>query len=168
MEGDALLLLGLGLLGAALLLLVAEVFIPSGGLLSIGSGAAAIAGVVALFRYDQQWGLIGVLSIVVLGPMAFGFALKVWPNTPIGRRMLLGDRTEEEIVHEQLAQKEQLDRMRALVGAEGVALTPLRPIGTIKIGDQRFDALSEIDLIEAGQRVVVTDAGNNQIKVRKA
>ena len=168
MEGDALLLLGLGLLGTALLLLVAEVFLPSGGLLSIGSGVAAIAGVIALFRYDQQWGLIGVLSIVVLGPIAFGFALKVWPSTPIGRRMLLGDRTEEEIAHEQLAKKEQLDRMRALVGAEGVALTPLRPVGMIKIGDQRFDALSEIDLIETGQRVVVTDAGNNQIKVRKA
>ncbi len=168
MGEDALLLTGLGLLGAALLLLMAEVFIPSGGLLGLGSAAAAIGGIVVLFRYNQTWGLLGILGVLVMGPMAFGFALKIWPSTPIGRRMLLGDRTEEDIAKEQQALREQQERLRALVGAQGVALTPLRPVGTIQLGNQRFDALSEIDLIEPGEKVVVVEARDNQIKVRKA
>jgi len=160
------LLLGLGLIAAGVLLMVAEVFIPSGGILAILAGVSSLVGVVILFRADTTWGLIGVLSVLVLAPIAISFALRVWPNTPIGRRMLLGDLTEEEIARQRLAEKAERDRWRALVGAEGVVMTPLRPIGVVRIGDARYDALAETGLIESGARVRVTAVQDNQIKVR--
>lgn len=166
MGEEGLLLLGLGLLAAGVLLMVAEVFIPSGGLLAIGAGVTSLVGVVVLFKYDQTWGLIGVLSLLVLGPLALGFALRVWPNTPIGRRMLLGDMTEEEIARQRLAEQEERDRRLALIGAEGVVVTPLRPVGIVRIGDTKYDALAETGLLDTGARVRVTAVYDNQIKVR--
>lgn len=160
------LLLGLGLLAAGVLLMVAEVFIPSGGLLAIAAGATTIVGVVVLFRYDSTWGLIGILCVLVLGPVAFSFALRVWPHTPLGRRMLLGDLTEEEIAQQRLAEKEERDRRLAMIGAEGVVVTPLRPVGVVRIGETRYEALAESGLIETGSKVRVTEVYDNQIKVR--
>jgi membrane-bound ClpP family serine protease len=52
------------------------------------------------------------------------------------------------------------------VGAEGVVVSPLRPVGVVRIGDARYDALAEAGLIEPGARVRVSEVYDNQIKVR--
>lgn len=58
LDGNTVLLVGLRLSAAALLLVIAEVFLPSAGLLSIGAGAAAIAGMMVLFKHPDgpTWG----------------------------------------------------------------------------------------------------------------
>ncbi|MEL7472700.1 MAG: NfeD family protein [Planctomycetota bacterium] len=158
---------GLGLLGLGVVLIAVELFIPSGGLIAVGAAIAAIAGVVMLFRHDSTWGLIGMLGVVVLGPMAGAFALRVYPNTPLGRKMIYGD-TGEDIA---LEQAERMDRERdaalALLDAEGEALTDLRPVGTVLIEGERVEALAEGDLIELGARVRVTRVEHGQVKVRE-
>ena len=58
------------------------------------------------------------------------------------------------------------EKQLALIGAEGVVLTDLRPVGVIQVDGQRFDALSETGLIRAGSRVKVTKIDSNQVKVR--
>lgn len=161
------LLVGLGLLAASLLLVFAELFIPSGGLLAVGAGAAAIAGIVVLFGHeDKWWGFIGIGLVLVGAPVAVSLGLKIWPHTPIGKKMLLGETTEEEIEAKRLAELEVRERQRALVGAEGEVVTTLRPVGVVRLGEQRFDALAETGIIEAGQRVRVVAVYDNQIKVR--
>ncbi len=162
---EVMLFWGLGLLAAALLLVVIEVFVPSGGVIAFIAIGAAVAGVVCLFRVSTTWGLIGLLCLVFGGPSVFGFALKVWPHTPIGRRML-GEKTPEQVESERQAAQEERDRLAALVGAEGIVLTDLRPIGVVEIDGRRYDALSEESLIRAGRRVRVTVAEPNQVKVR--
>lgn len=162
---EELLFWGLALLGVALLLVIVEVFVPSGGLIAIGSAAAAIAGIVMLFRYNVTWGLVGMLMVIVLAPTMFAFALKVWPSTPIGRKML-GEKSIEERRAELAAAQRERDRMSALVGAEGIAMTDFRPIGVVIIDGERLDALSEIGFIRAGTKVRVTVIDSNQIKVR--
>jgi membrane-bound serine protease (ClpP class) len=42
-----------------------------------------------------------------------------------------------------------------LVGHDGVALTDLRPAGTVRIDGERIDAVSDIGFIEQGRRVRV-------------
>jgi membrane-bound serine protease (ClpP class) len=54
-----------------------------------------------------------------------------------------------------------------LVGAEGVAITPLRPAGTARIGDRRVDVVAEGALIASGEPVVVTLAEGARVVVRK-
>lgn len=166
MEGDTLLLVGLGLLALSLLLVVMEVFVPSAGLLTIGAAASAITGLVLLFRYDPKWCLAGALGLLIGAPVVLSFALKVWPSTPIGKKMLLGETTEEELAAKRQAEIDTRDRRRALIGAEGEAVTALRPVGMVRLGGERYDALAETGIIEAGQRVRVTSVQDYQIKVR--
>jgi membrane-bound ClpP family serine protease len=168
LDGNTVLLVGLGLLAAALLLVIAEVFLPSAGLLSIGAGAAAIAGIIVLFKHPDgpTWGFIGVGLVLVGAPAAISMALKVWPSTPIGKKMLQGEVTEEQLEAQRRVEIEARERRRALVGAEGEVITPLRPVGVVRIADQRYDALAETGIIETGQRVRVTAVQDHQIKVR--
>lgn len=168
MSEEGLLLLGLGLIAASLLLIVVEVFVPSGGLIAITAGIAALVGVISLFRYDPWWGLMGLIALMVIGPAALGFALKVWPNTPLGRKMLLGDTTEDQLEAQRQQERSERDALQALVGAEGVAMTDLRPVGAVRIDGTRYDALAEVGVIAAGTNVRVTKVEFNQIKVREA
>ena len=161
------LLWGIVLLVAALGLLLLEVFVPSMGLLSTVAIALAIAGVVLLFRYDPITGAIGLVAVLVLGPMIVVFGLKVFPHTPIGRAILFGGKTQEQIEHETAQKQAQFDERLALVGMEGVALTVLRPVGTIRIEGTRYDALSELGMIQPGTRVRVTALDGTQLRVRE-
>ena len=159
---DEALILGLGLLGVALLLIVVEVFVPSGGVISLAATAVAIAGVVVLFRVSATWGVAGILAILILGPMVGFFALQILPSTPVGRRMLFGDTGLDEPVLSGMVPP-ALDRF---IGTQGTAVTDLRPIGVVKIGDERLDAFSEISFIRAGTPVRVTGVDPTQIRVR--
>ena len=156
---------GLGLLAAALLLVVVEVFVPSGGVIAFVATGAAVAGVYCLFRVSVSWGIIGILAVIVLGPLAFGFALRIWPSTPMGRKML-GERPPEQVEAEKLAELKERERLAALVGAEGLVLMDLRPVGIVEVQGQRFEAKSETSIIRAGTRVRVTMVEPNQIRVR--
>lgn len=156
---------GLGLLAAALLLIIMEVFIPSGGLISLVAVGTALAGIVCLFRYNNTWGAVGILTMLVLGPAAFGFALRIWPSTPMGRKML-GEISPEEAEAQRLAAIKERERLLSLVGATGMVLTDLRPVGVVQIDGVRHDALSEAGFIPAGTRVKVTVVEHGQIKVR--
>lgn len=165
MNDQAYLIWGLALLAVGVLLVVVEAFIPSAGVIAFAAAACSLAGIVALFMYDITWGFIGILSVLVLGPAAFGFAMKVWPSTPLGRRMM-GAKSPEELEADRLAAEEERKRWLSLLGAEGVALTDLRPVGVVRIDGRRYDALAETTMITKGQKIRVTILEDNQIKVR--
>lgn len=162
---DPMLAWGLGLLALAFLLLILELFVPSAGALAVGAGLAAIAGVVCLFRYDAAWGASGALSILVLTPLAvYGF-FKIWPNTPMGRR-IIGAPTEEQVMAQRQAEERARAQRQALIGKEGKVVTDLRPVGLVDIGGTRYEVLSETLFVPAGSRVRITQADLSQIKVR--
>jgi membrane-bound ClpP family serine protease len=162
---DTFLIWGLVLLGVGVLLLVVEVFVPSAGLIAMAAAACSIAGIISLFNYSATWGFIGILTMLVLGPAAFAFGLKVWPSTPLGRKMM-GEKSPEELEAERLAADEERQRWQSLLGVEGIAITDLRPVGIVRIDDRRYDALAETTMITKGQRVKVTVVDGNQVKVR--
>ncbi len=58
--------------------------------------------------------------------------------------------------------------VEALLGAEGEALTPLRPSGKARLQNQRIEVQSEGDFIAAGERVRVVAAAPGKIIVRRA
>ena len=71
-----------------LLMLVAEIFIPSQGVLTIAGLGFLVAGVAKTFSYaGNQAGVVAIFACLVCLP-AFAFlAIKYWPRTPIGRRI---------------------------------------------------------------------------------
>jgi membrane-bound serine protease (ClpP class) len=164
------LLAGFGLMGLALFLLVLEFLVPSGGLIGLLCGVAAVASVVAFFRYDSALGIGMGIAYVVLAPVIVIFGFKLWTTSSIGKRMILGGVDEEpERVDERQREREARQReLEQLIGASGTTETALRPVGIVRIGGQRLDALAESGVVEAGRTVVVTQIYDNQIKVREA
>lgn len=162
---DTLLLWGFGLLAGAVLLLVLEVFVPSGGVLGVSALLVAIAGLVAFWIEGWIWGVTSTGIVVVLTPMAINFLIKLMPNTPVGKRMFLQEDPElvEARHREEAARREQ---ELALIGAVGVAVNDLYPVGIAEIEGTKIDVLAEGGAIDAGTPVRVTKIEGNQVKVR--
>ncbi len=160
------LLIGFLLIAGGVALIVGELFIPSHGVLALAAGGVSIAGVVVLFMHDPMWGVIGLLVLGILAPVSLGFALRVWPDTPIGRRMLHGEGGEHADEERRAREQRERDERLALIGLEGRAVTDLHPVGIIELEGKRMDAIAETTLVDAGATVRVTNTDHNQIRVR--
>jgi membrane-bound serine protease (ClpP class) len=56
--------------------------------------------------------------------------------------------------------------MTSLKGAHGIAVTPLRPSGTVKLDDgQRLDAITDGSYIAAGTTIVVVGYSSGDVVV---
>lgn len=168
MTESALLLWGIGLLLLAVLLVAMEVIVPSGGLIAVLAAAAAVAAIVCFWRVDTAWGLAGLLAVMILAPLSLGFALKVWPHTYFGKRMILGGEDEDAAQRARVERQQSDELKKALIGARGEALSDLRPVGTARIEGERVEVLAEGGMIPAGTPIRVTAVDGNQIKVRRA
>src|SRR5262249_54971667 len=121
--GLAYLLIALGLL-----LLAAELFIPSGGLLGVLSLAALVVGVAMTFLYseDASTGIITLIGVFIAVPVLSSVLLHYWPKTPMGKRFFLAGPDEDATVASMPVNME-LEQLR---GRFGKTVTALRPAGT--------------------------------------
>ncbi len=159
---EYLLFWGFGLMAVAVLLMVIDIFVPSAGVLTLTAVAVAIAGGVCLWMHSPTFGLIGTGLIIFGGPTLFFVGLNLMPHTPLGRKLVLGaddpgaDRAPPTS-----------DPLLALIGQEGIVTTDLRPVGTVRIDNAKYDALAESTMVRAGERVrVVSIADGGTLKVR--
>jgi membrane-bound ClpP family serine protease len=153
------------LLLVGLILLVGEVFVPSGGVLGVLSVLSLGAGIVmAFYHRGIEAGVVFLTITAVVVPIALTSAFRWWPHTPMGRRLLLDVPRGDEV----LPDNPQRRALRQLVGRFGVAKNVMLPSGAIEVGGQSFDAISEGMPIEAGQRVRVIEVRGNRVVVRPA
>ena len=82
--------------------------------------------------------------------------------------MILGASAEAEAAEDKRVEAVQAEiaARSELVDEEGTALTDLRPVGTVRVGDQKVEALAETGVISAGSRVRVVSVSDNQGRVR--
>jgi len=153
---DSSLLWGFILVGGAIFLVALELVVPSGGILGLLAAAALIGALAAFFAYSTTAGLAAVAAVVILGPVLAWVVWRWWSGTALARRFVLEEEVEGHVAFEG----------DTLLDREGVAETDLRPIGTVRIGQQRMDALSEQGMIPAGTTVRVIQVLDNQVKVR--
>lgn len=163
---DDLLIWGLTLMLAAGVMLVVEVFVPTAGILGVVAAVTALIGVVCLWRYNEYYGAGGLLAAVIIGPTVAYYGLKMYRHTPLGRKMI-GVPEDEEVERQRRADEAEKAATHALLGKEGTALTDLRPVGMIQVGDQRLDALAEVMFIQKGSKVRVIGVSTGQVKVRQ-
>jgi len=104
---------------ACALLIVAEVFVPSGGLISIGALACIIGGIAIFFIHSAIAGWIGVIIAVVMIPTILIIAYRIFPRTRFGRSVTLTPPQRE--AGDAVADTEKL---KELLGAVGLVLTP--------------------------------------------
>ena len=161
---NTLLLVALLLL-AGLGVMVLEVFVPSGGILGFASVAALLAGIVTAFvALGPLAGLVAVAVVLVAAPALLGLALKVFPETPLGRRVMPPPPDAAELVPD----ADRRRRARALVGRTGRVGGDLVPWGRVEIEGDQFDAVSEGGPIDAGAAVEVVAAQGTAVVVRVA
>ena len=171
---DAALAWGIVLCAVAIILLFLELFLPSGGILSISAAVTIIGSLVAFFTYSPKAGFTALASYVLLGPALLWFGFKWWASSSAGRRMILGaehdpmDQTPEEaFAASNTAQHQRARYMDGLLNLEGTTETPLRPVGTIRLSNgERHEALAENGVIEVNTTVRVVAVQDNQLKVR--
>jgi membrane-bound serine protease (ClpP class) len=140
------------LLVAALALIVLEIFIPSGGVLSVLAALAVIASLAVAFTGGMWTGILMMLVTIVIVPLVVAGAVHWWPRTPIGRLIVLETPASEDEV---LPDNPEYRRLGELVGKRGIAKTKMLPSGLVEIDDQTYDALTDGVAIDPGQWIQV-------------
>ena len=154
-------------LALGLALLVAEVFIPSGGIIM---SVAAITFVVSIWAAWQAWVktdqmtmfLSYILALLVLFPSVLGGAFQIFPRTEYGKRLMAPPTAAE--LEPYVAETERLKR---LIGKLGTSLTRLAPGGMVLVEGERLHAESEGMLIPSDAPVKVLSLKVNRLLVRQ-
>jgi membrane-bound ClpP family serine protease len=159
-----------------LVLLAIEIFIlPGFGVCGI-SGILLVIGSLGLVAYGHwpqdgtEWGALmrklAPFGIVLMSSVVLAILLgKYLPSIPYVNRLLLKPQTEESDVGAQTPDPHR-ESMTALLGAIGVAATPLRPAGKVQFGEQYIDVVAEGSYIVPGTRVQVIEIEGNRIVVK--
>jgi len=142
-------------------LLVLELFLPSGGLLGIAAAAALVAAIVTGFLHSLVAGSATLVITAVLVPIFVSIGLRVWPRTPIGRRILTLDTVANEA-----RETDSRTLREVIIGKIGVTKTNLLPSGLVEIEGVRMDAISIGVAIDKGQPIEVVDISSGKIRVR--
>ena len=141
-------------------LLIAEVFVPSGGIISICALACLIGGVAIFFKHTSV-GWLGVIIAIIMVPAVLIISYKVFPKTKFGKSVTLTppQRQKGDAVPD-------TDEIKKLLGAEGVVLTPLRPVGMCDFTGQRLECVAEGGYVDKGESVRVIRVEGTQLTVR--
>lgn len=143
------------LLFLTLALAILEVIIPSGGIIGVVAAVCAVIAMVVGFSHSEAvgWGVAVGLGAGL--PAAIWLGFKLLPHTPF----VLSARIEGH------AKAAGLERY---VGTRGIAETPLRPVGVVRIDGARLDAISEGDFIATGCDVEVRTVRSGELVVAPA
>lgn len=150
-------------LAAGLLLLILEVFVPSGGILGIISAILFVVSIALGYMQSSLTGSVLLLTLVILVPIVSAIAVHYWPRTPTGKHFFPNHPTEEELNPSVPHQ----NRVNDLLEVEGTAVTPLRPSGVCVFNDVRVDTITEGMMLESGDNVRVIRIHGTQVVVRK-
>lgn len=143
------------LIVAGIILLVAEIFIPSFGVTGI-LGIIAILGGVMLTAKTFMGGILLFSAILVGTIILMLLAYKIFASKR--SPLILGKSVEDDHADEGLA---------AFVGKTGEALTILRPAGTADIEGVRLDVITQGEFIEKGDKIEVVKTQGKKIFVKK-
>jgi membrane-bound serine protease (ClpP class) len=147
------------LLVAALAFVVAELFVPSHGMLAIIAGLCALGAVVLASYANVLLGAIFGIAVVIIAPIVFFWAARMYPHTPMGRRVLLAPPPPTDVDPDELPNG-------PIVGDRGITMTVLRPAGSVELRGQRVNCVSEAEVIPAGIPVEVIHVAGTRIVVK--
>ncbi|WP_435171020.1 NfeD family protein [Paenibacillus glycanilyticus] len=146
------------IVGIALLLI--EVFVPSWGILGILGSASLIAGVLTAAS-NPMTAFISLVIALVAAAVILYFVVRKYKDRGIWNKFILREKLTTEQGYLSAETKEDL------LGQEGIAITPLRPAGTIQIGDNRIDVVTSGEFIASGKTVKVIKTEGTWVVVRE-
>lgn len=155
------------LLILSLFFIVAEIFLPSGGLLT----ALAVMSLAGSFwcAHNAWWEdspgkfLSYLVSGFVLIPATIVFSFYLLPRTRFGKAAMATAPKEEDV----RPFVEEEAHLQSLVGRFGETLTPLNPGGLVTLDGERLHAESEGMMLERAERIKVIAIHGNRVVVRR-
>lgn len=152
---ESLLLFGIGVI-----LIVMEIFTAGFGIFGI-LGLASVISSLALASVDIVSGLKSMGVAVLITIVVMGILGKYLDKRGFWSKLVLQENLSEEESKTTFKQKSEL------IGKIGVTLTQLRPAGTAKIGDMRYDVVSEGSFTDIHTAVKVIFVEGTRIVVRE-
>jgi membrane-bound ClpP family serine protease len=160
-----------------LILLGLEIFVlPGFGVVGL-SGAVLLVVSLALVTLEkkpettEEWISFGT-NVATFAASAVGAVVAAlvlaWylPNIPYVNRLILKPEAEQAEVEEAAPEAIQPE-LAALLGAIGVAATPLRPAGKAQFGEDFVDVVAEGSYVQPGTRVQVIEIEGNRVVVKE-
>ncbi|WP_439625794.1 NfeD family protein [Gemmata sp.] len=134
--------LALVLFSLGIILLLAEVLLPTGGFLVVGSLLFFALGVgIILARGTVTEAVVAVAALAVGFPAAGYVAVAAY------KRMSVGGELESSSAPLEVAGQTELE---ALKNRTGKTVSPMRPSGTVEFDGRRIDAMTEGVMLDAG------------------
>lgn len=152
---ESLILLILGII-----LIVVELFVPGGILGFLGLGSILMS--IILAGENVVFMTISLFIAITVAITAMVILVKFFgkKNRLIGKIVLRDSTSSDQGYVSNLSRTDLLNK-------EGITLTPLRPSGTIIIGNERIDAVTEGGFIDANAKVIVVKVEGVRVVVRE-
>jgi membrane-bound ClpP family serine protease len=142
-----------------ILVVMAEIFIPSLGLLTaIALGLFAYSLYLVFTGISTTAGLIFTGLDIVLVPVLIVLGMKILARSSLSLKQQLSK--QDGVV----SQRQELE---GYLDMKGISVTDLRPAGMAMIDLQRLDVVTDGEYIDADTKIVVTGVTGNQIIVGK-
>jgi membrane-bound ClpP family serine protease len=140
-------------------IIIAEIIIPSGGILSILAVGIFVYSLYMIFTgISVAAGMVVLIIDLITIPVLIILGLKFIARSPVTLR--------ETLSREQGVSSQSKD-MDQFLGIEGTALTDLRPAGIALLSEQRTDVVTRGEYVERGTPIIVIKVTGNQIIVKK-
>lgn len=149
--------LALILIGIGVFLLVAEILVPTGGILVVAALLFFAVAVGTILYYGTTIeAVVAIIGLAIGLPAAGYIAISAW------RRMSLDSMLEEPTAP--VATPSEIDILK---GRTGKTVSPMRPSGTVDFDGKRVDAMTEGMMLDAGVWVRCMDIRRGLVIVRK-
>lgn len=144
------------------ILLVVEVFMPGFGVPGISGSVLLLASIVmAWLEYGPKVGLGMTVAVLALMGISISISLKSAGSGKLANsELVLRDAVND-------GGKKEREEMQKLVGLEGKALTPLRPVGAAEFDCGKLNVQTDGEFIEKGSQVRIMRVNGTTVYVEK-
>lgn len=141
------------------LVLIAEIVLPSAGILTIIAASLIGYSLYMVFTGISTFaGVMFVLADLFVLPAVVFAGFKLMASSPV---------TLTTSLSREAGYSSQSEALAAYLGKTGTAITDLRPAGTARIEEKRVDVVSRGEYINKGSQVRVTAVEGNRVVVRE-
>jgi len=141
------------------LIIIAEIILPSGGLLAVAAiGVFAYSLFTVFHDVSSQTGMVFVAVDIIMIPSMVMLGIKLLAKSPATLKTTLSRAAGVT------SQSPDLERFLNL---KGRAVSDLRPGGVASIADEKVDVVSRGEYIEKNSNLVVIAVTGNQVIVKK-
>jgi len=140
-----------------IMVIIAEIFIPSLGVLTVIALALLSYSLYIVFTsISTTAGIVLTGLDIIIVPLIVVLGIKILAKSPLSLKRELSKQNGV------VSQKEKLE---TYINMKGTAVTDLRPAGMAQINSQRVDVVTDGEYIEADTPVIVTGVAGNRIVV---